>query len=224
VPSIDAGFEALNQGRYAAARDELRAAVAEKGDSVRAWKGSVQATRQRNDLQGTLWALDGVISTTTGSSEAVVALLARAAILDGPLGQQREAIKTFERVLQLDDTTPFAWLALAELSLRAGRWQNCVAHADHGLQFATLDDRQRGFLLLCRAMGQHRSTLSVGPVSSFFNALGTSDGTETSAQAFQAWPQLQQLTGDNPLDEYTDTASFIQSNLPRAEAPLWWGQ
>jgi len=158
VPSTEANLEALQAGRYAAARDGLKSAIAPDAHSARGRKGLVQATRCPNGWQHALWALDA------------------------------------------------------------------VAHADHGLPFATLDDQQPGFLLLCRALNQQGSTLSVGPVSRFFNARHTTDGSTTLAPASEAWPHLRGLVGDPPFEDPTETAAFVRSSLPRAKPPSWWGR
>lgn len=224
MPTVDAGLVALAAGQVSAAREELRAALAADGTSARGWKGLVQACRKLKDWQGALVALDGVLSTTKGGADAVASLAVKAAILDRHLHQQQQAIKALERVLQLDDTNAHAWLSLAELNLRKGRWQNAVAHADHGLQFGVLDDRQRGFLLLIRALGQHRSSLSVGPVSSFFNALGNTGGQEALEQALEAWPHLARQLPEEPLQQLDETAEVVRAQLPRAAPPSWWGR
>ena len=223
MASVDAGLDALAAGQLVAARSELHAALAEEGTSARGWKGLAQACRRLEDWQGALVALEGVLTTTGGTDEAVTSLLLRATLLDRQLDQPEASMRVLNQVLQLDDTHAHAWLALAELNLRCQRWRQAMAHADHGLQRGTLDSTQRSFLLLIRALGQHLDAQSDEPVSRFFHALGGTTGDQTLAQALNTWPDLGPLLPQAPLDSAAQTAQALRTHLPRASPPSWWG-
>ena len=218
----DAGFEALRSGHLAAARTKLQTAVDTHANNARAWKGLALCCRQLEDWKSALEALSGVINSSAAASEVHAAYHLKAQLLDGQLNQLRKAKEHYERALQFNDTDVFAYLALAEMALRQRRWQLAVAQADRGLQFSVPDDKQRAWLMFMRAVGQRRSTLSVGPVSSFFNQLGASKGDDALAQALESWPGLAQLVPEDPLAHPEQAAAAAQKHLLRPTLPSWW--
>ena len=225
MSSTETALAALAEGEIEFARNALVAIVAKFPADARAWKGLAEAHRRLDEWPEAIAALDHVATNTRGSSEAVQAWIVKAELYDRQLDDPRQAQKAWEKVLQLDDTTALAWLALAELSLRRSKWQAAVANADHGLQFGRLDAKVQSWLLLCRAVGQKRASQSVGPTSTFFNRLGkVEDGTQAVIQALRAWPRLREFVGPTPLQDTDATVRLIQAHRPLARPPSWWGR
>lgn len=225
MSNTDAALASLAEGDLEFARNALRAIVAKDPADARAWKGLAEAHRRLREWPLAIEALDRVADNTRGTGEAVKAWALKAELCDRKLDDPRSAQAAWERVLQLDDTTGLAWLALAELALRRSKWQAAVANADHGLQFGRLEAQIEAWLLLCRAVGQVRASRSVGPTSTFFQKLGKADdGTRAAELAIRAWPAITQIVTRAPLDDPDTTIRLIREHRPEPRPPMWWAR
>lgn len=220
----EAGYAALRDGRVAQARDYLLQAVDVDSTDLRAWKGIVQASRELKDLPAALTAFNNIIAHTDERRDVIDAYLSKARMLD-EIGNEDKARDHYERALQFDNTLPYAYLALAELSLRAGQWQTAIGHADHGLEQAAFDAPERAWMLVIRAIAHRKSSLSVGPVSSFFQMLGNDEegdpGEAAFKQAVTSNPDLKRLMPPDPFHNPARTAEKIRQHMPKYQIPTY---
>lgn len=219
---IEAGYEALRDDRPEEARDYLNEAVLDDDTNVRAWKGLTQAYRELNNLSAALNAFNSLIQHARQRRDVIDAYLSKARLLDDT-GNDSKAKEHYERVLQFDNTLAYPYLALAELSLRAGQWQTAIGHADHGLEQAVHDAVERPWMLVIRAIAQRKSSLSIGPVSSFFKMLGNPEdgdpGQSALQQALGMNPELAKSLPKDPFQDPATTARKIREHMPKYQIP-----
>ncbi len=224
VDPTEAGFEALRDGDPERARRLLSESIEADAGNLRARKGLVQAARDLNDFSGAMSAFNDVIYHTDRRRDVVDAYLSKARLLD-EAGNPNKAKEHYERALQFDNSLAHPYLALAELSLRTGQWQTAIGHADHGLEQAAHDARERPWMVLIRAIAQHKSSLSIGPVSSFFKMLGNAEdgppGESALQQALRMAPELARLLPDDPFQDPARTAEIIRNNMPKFQIPTY---
>jgi tetratricopeptide (TPR) repeat protein len=194
----EAGFEAPRDGDLEHALTHLTDALEADNTDTRARKGLAAVSLEMGDKAAAVTAFNGIIFHTNDRWDVIDAYLSKARLLD-----------------ELDHTDK----ARAH-SERAPR------QADHGLQQAGVGDEERPCMVLICGIAQHKSSLSIGPVSSFFKMLSEAEGQADPAgsalqQAVNMKPELADLLPNDPFEDPVRTAKKIREHMPRFPIPAY---
>jgi tetratricopeptide (TPR) repeat protein len=205
----------------------FRLALQADPNDVAAVKGYAQSARVLHLWRELVEALERLLAVALTRSDIVEAHLASARVLDEHLGDAKGARGHFERVLLVDPSLIYPYLALAELDLREGTWSRAIAHADHGLEFCPGSRPERPWFWACKGIALHRVSRSMGPVSTFFRGLRGEPGDEDPAEqalakATTRLPVLEQRTPAEWLADVDAAVAVVGAHIPRPELPTWW--
>jgi hypothetical protein len=194
----------------------------EPGDPAN-WRGLCRAAEALHVWPEVLTAIDRLVPLT--DDRAVVARLhaKKADVLERGVADLGRARTHYEKAMQGAPGWVWPYLALATIDLRERRWNRAIAHANHGLELAPGDARERPWLQLVKAIAGQRVSVSLGPQSSFFRALRSPQAPaapDPSTAAFlDARARLPELAGMSPEAFLTDGATAIAFVVERCPRP-----
>jgi tetratricopeptide (TPR) repeat protein len=205
----------------------FRQALKADPSDVASVKGYAQGARVLHLWDELVEALERLLAVALTRADIVDAHLASARVLDEHLGDPRRARAHFERVMLVDPSQIYPYLALAELDLREGTWSRAIAHADHGLELCPTEREERPWFWACKGLALHRVSRSMGPVSTFFRGLrgepGDHDPAEQAlAKAAVRLEVLRQRTPAQWLADIDGAVGVVHRHIPRPPLPTWW--